>query len=57
MLKRRPSRDCSHSFKKLFEVATELNERPPKTLKRNTPANLLSELVSKYEIAPVASTA
>ncbi|WP_233204348.1 IS30 family transposase, partial [Cryobacterium sp. Y62] len=47
----------AHSAKRLLEVATELNERPRKTLKRNTPANLLSELVSKKEITPVASTA
>ncbi|TFD62922.1 IS30 family transposase [Cryobacterium suzukii] len=47
----------AHSAQRLLEVATELNERPRKTLKGNTPADLLSELVSKKEIAPVASTA
>ncbi len=46
----------AHSAKRLLEVATELNERPRKTLKRNAPANLLGELVSKKEITPVAST-
>ena len=47
----------AHSAQRLLEVATELNERPRKTLKRSTPADLLSELVSRKEIAPVASTA
>ena len=47
----------AHSAQRLLEVATELNNRPRKTLKRSTPADLLSELVSKNEIAPVASTA
>lgn len=46
----------AHSAQRLLEVATELNERPRKTLKRSTPADLLSELVSRKEIAPVAST-
>ena len=46
----------AHSAQRLLEVATELNELPRKTLKRNTPADLLSELVSKKEITPVAST-
>ena len=46
----------AHSAQRL-EVATELNERPRKTLKRSTPADLLRELVSRKEIAPVASTA
>jgi IS30 family transposase len=43
----------AHSAQRLLEVATELNERPRKPLKRNTPGNLLSELVSKKEIASV----
>jgi hypothetical protein len=46
----------AHSAQRLLEVATELNERPRKTLKRSTPADLLSELVSRKELAPVAST-
>jgi len=46
----------AHSAQRLLEVATELNHRPRKTLKRSTPADLLSELVSRKEIAPVAST-
>ncbi|POH62904.1 IS30 family transposase [Cryobacterium zongtaii] len=46
----------AHSAQRLLEVATELNERPRKTLKRRTPADLLSELVSRKELAPVAST-
>ncbi|MEC5148846.1 IS30 family transposase [Cryobacterium psychrotolerans] len=46
----------AHSAQRLLEVATELNERPRRTLKRSTPADLLSELVSRKEIAPVAST-
>jgi IS30 family transposase len=46
----------AHSAQRLLEVATELNDRPRKTLKRSTPADLLSELVSRKEIATVAST-
>lgn len=46
----------AHSAQRLLEVATELNERPRKTLNRNTPADLLSRLTSKKEITPVAST-
>jgi IS30 family transposase len=46
----------AHSAQRLLEVATELNDRPRKTLKRSTPADLLSELVSRKEIALVAST-
>ena len=46
----------AHSAQRLLEVATELNERPRRTLRRSTPADLLSELVSRKEIAPVAST-
>jgi IS30 family transposase len=46
----------AHSAQRLLEVATELNDQPRKTLKRSTPADLLSELVSRREIAPVAST-
>ena len=46
----------AHSPQRLLEVATELNDRPRRTLKRSTPADLLSELVSRKEIAPVAST-
>ena len=46
----------AHSAQRLLEVATELNERPRKTLNRSTPADLLSRLTSKKEITPVAST-
>ncbi|MFC5931654.1 IS30 family transposase [Cryobacterium melibiosiphilum] len=46
----------AHSAQRLLEVATELNDRPRRILKRSTPADLLSELVSKKELAPVAST-
>ena len=41
----------AHSAQRLLEVATELNERPRKTLKRSTPADLLRELVSRKETA------
>ena len=34
----------AHSAQRLLEVATELNERPRKTLNRSTPADLLSRL-------------
>jgi len=47
----------THSAGHLLDVATELNERPRKTLGRRTPADLLSELLSKTGRAPVASTA
>ncbi len=39
----------AHSAQRLLEVATELNERPRKTLNRSTPADLLSRLTSKKE--------
>ena len=45
-----------HSDRHLLDVATELNERPRKTLGRRTPADLLSELLSKTGRVPVAST-
>jgi len=47
----------THNARHLLDVATELNERPRKTLGRRTPADLLSELLSKTGRAPVASTA
>ena len=47
----------AHSAQRLLEVATELNDRPRKTLKRSTPVDLFKELVSRKEIAPVTSTA
>ena len=46
-----------HSARHLLDVATELNERPRKTLGRRTPADLLRELLSKTGRVPIASTA
>ncbi len=46
----------AHSAQRLLEIATELNERPRKTLNQSTPADLLSTLTSKKEITRVAST-
>ena len=45
----------AHSARHLLDVATELNQRPRKTLRRHTPSDLLGELLSKAGKAPVAS--
>ncbi len=46
-----------HSPQRLFEVATELNERPRKTLNGITPAHAMQRLLSDPEPAHVATTA
>ncbi|MBG6213456.1 IS30 family transposase [Cryobacterium sp. CAN_C3] len=46
----------AHSAQRLLEVATELNERPRKTLNRSTPADLLSKLTGNNEEAAIAPT-
>ena len=46
-----------HSPERLLEVATELNARPRKTLRRITPAEALQRLLSDPETPIVATTA
>jgi len=46
-----------HSPERLLEVATELNERPRKTLGWITPAQAMQRLLFDPETPPVATTA
>jgi len=46
-----------HSPERLMEVATELNNRPRKTLNWATPAQAMQRLLSNPESPPVATTA
>ena len=47
----------AHSAERLLEVATELNQRPRKTLDGITPATALEKLLSNPPEPPVATTA
>jgi hypothetical protein len=46
----------AHSPERLLEVATELNQRPRKTLHGITPATALEKLLSNPPEPPVATT-